>query len=220
MARLPLMSNSGPILVFDSGIGGLSIYRPLKYVLPNEPILYLTDSNNFPYGNKSREWLVNRFEQLAIEFESLDPKLVVLACNSATTNIITNLRAHLKCPVVGVEPVIKPLSIYDSALALMTQSSADSLATQNLLAKYGSHVKVYTPKGLAEAIEYNNYDQVKTNIHEIKKVVHKNKVQAVGLSCTHYPLIISELRKAMPDVEFIDPSGAVVKEVQRVLESN
>ncbi len=209
--------NTQPIIVFDSGIGGLSIYRPLKQALPNHNIVYQTDSNNFPYGDKTPAWLSNRFTELAKSFCDLDPQLLVLACNSATTTIISHLRSLLPCPVVGVEPVIKPLSQYSSALALMTQVSANSATTSELLARHGSHVRVFTPIGLATAIEYNDYEQVKKNIHEIKEIVQEYQVEAVGLSCTHYPLIISSLKQAMPNVTFIDPSSAVVREVVRVL---
>jgi len=214
------MTNSRPIIVFDSGIGGLSIYRPLKKALPLENIVYLTDSNNFPYGNKSASWLSARFEELAIEFNQLNPKAVVLACNSATTNIIAQLRSSLTCPVVGVEPVIKPLANYDSALALMTSSSAHSHTTKQLLATYGEHVRVYTPEGLAVAIEYNDYEQVKKSIHEIKYIVQKYNTQAIGLSCTHYPLIMQTFIQEFPNIVIIDPSEAVVKEVMRVLKSS
>jgi len=208
---------SKPIIVFDSGIGGFSIYRPLVKALPNENIIYIADSDNFPYGDKSVEWLSNRFMKLGKRFKDLDPKLVILACNSATTNIIKELRAQLSIPVIGVEPVIKPLGTYSSSLALMTESSARSTATAKLLSDYGEHVRIFTPHGLAAAIEYNDYDQVKNNIHEIKELVQKYQVKAVGLSCTHYPLIMPALKKAMPDITFIDPSGAVVREVLRVL---
>lgn len=211
------MSDLRPIIVFDSGIGGQSIYRPLKQALPAENIIYISDPTNFPYGDKSSQWLATRFAELAQDFAVLDPKLLVLACNTATTNIIAELRRDLSCPVVGVEPVIKPLASYKSALVLMTATSATSPATAILLSEYGTHVQVYTPKGLAQAIEYNDYDQVKKSIHEIKDIVQKNNIEAVGLSCTHYPLVLSSLQQAMPTVTFIDPSGAVVKEVQRVL---
>ena len=205
------------IIVFDSGIGGLSIYRPLKLALPDEDIVYISDPAWFPYGDKDQLWLSRRFKKLSKQFVALNPKLVVLACNSATTNIITELRAKLPCPVVGVEPVIKPLAHYSHSLALMTKTSAESQTTKNLLSIYGSHVQVYTPLGLAAAIEFNNYDQVKKSIHEIKKIVQNNQIEAIGLSCTHYPLILPALKQAMPGVTFIDPSGAVVKEVVRVL---
>lgn len=208
---------SRPIIVFDSGVGGLSIYRPLKLALPTYNIVYISDPVGFPYGDKDNAWLSNRFKELSTQFNELNPQLLVLACNTATTNIIQYLRTSLECPVVGIEPVIKPLASYISALALMTSSSAKSRSTAELLAKYGSHVRVYTPKGLAEAIEYNDYEQVKKSIHEIKEVAQKYSIQAIGLSCTHYPLILSELKKAMPGVKFINPSGAVVKEVLRVV---
>lgn len=209
--------NKKPIIVFDSGIGGLSIYKPLRLALPEENVVYYADSQNFPYGDKTPAWLSGRFIELSAQFASLEPKLVVLACNSATTNIIQVLRARLSCPVVGVEPVIKPLAKFNSTLALMTTVSASSATTAKLLRKFGPHVQVYTPKGLAVAIEYNDYDQVKKSLHEIKKVVQRDHIQAIGLSCTHYPLIIHEFEKVMPDVEFIDPSSAVVKQILRVL---
>jgi glutamate racemase len=206
-----------PIIVFDSGIGGMSIYRPLKAALPEENSIYIADTSNFPYGSKSADWIKNRFIELAKQFDSLSPKLVVLACNTATTNIISYLRETLSCPIVGVEPVIKPLSQYGSSLALMTESTANSVATAKLLEVYGANVHVYTPKGLPTAIEYHDLDQVKKSIHEIKEIVQKENIQAVGLSCTHYPLILPMLQAAMPEVVFIDPSEAVVKEVVRVL---
>ncbi len=206
-----------PIIVFDSGIGGLSIYRPLRLALAKANIIYIADSANFPYGDKSAEWLSARFKELTVQFAALNPRAVVLACNTATTNIIGEVRSGLACPVIGVEPVIKPLAEYDSALALMTQLSAKSAATAKLLSLHGSHVKVYIPHGLATAIEYNDYDQVKKSIHEIKELVQKYHIQAVGLSCTHYPLILSALQESLPEVVFIDPSEAVVREVLRVL---
>lgn len=212
--------SASPIIVFDSGIGGLSIYRPLKRALPKENIVYIMDSNNFPYGSKSSAWLTNRFKELALDFNKFSPKLVVLACNSATTNVISDLRITLDCPVVGVEPVIKPLSVFTHSLALMTEVAASSDTTKKLLLTYGDHVRIHTPRGLASAIEYNDFDQVKKSIHEIKQIVQDAQMEAIGLSCTHYPLIIKQLEAAMPAVKFIDPSDAVVAEVLRVLKSN
>lgn len=211
------MSQQDPIIVFDSGIGGQSIYRPLKVALPEENIIYISDPLHFPYGDKSSSWLSLRFQELAKQFAALSPELLVLACNSATTNIISELRSTLSCPVVGVEPVIKPLACYKSSLALMTAASASAPATIKLMEKYGEHVKIYTPHGMAVAIEYNDYEQVKRNIHEIKNIVQKEKIEAIGLSCTHYPLVIDLLKTALPETIFIDPAPAVVKEVIRVL---
>ncbi len=214
------MIQTRPIIVFDSGIGGLSIYRPLKASLPDVAIIYLSDPNNFPYGDKSESWLTERFRVLAHEFQSYNPRLVVLACNTATTNVITELRANLKCKVVGVEPVIKPLAKYQRSLALMTEAAADSAQTKHLLQSYGDYVTVFTPRGLAEAIEFNNIDQMKISIHEINQIVQKQNIQAIGLSCTHYPLILNEFKKVIKNVDFIDPAEAIVAQVGRMLESN
>lgn len=209
-----------PIIVFDSGKGGQSIFLPLTQALPDRQIIYLDDHENFPYGDKSEDWLKRRFTELAKKFESYNPCLVVLACNTGTVNAIEVLRELLSCPVVGVEPVIKPLAHYKHALALMTSASAKSPKTISLLQAYGPHVQVFVPSGLAQAIEFNNNDQVKKSIHEIKEIVQKNQIEAVGLSCTHYPLILAEFVAAMPEVKFIDPSGPVVQEILRVLRLN
>ncbi|MFH2085792.1 MAG: aspartate/glutamate racemase family protein [bacterium] len=210
---------SKPIIVFDSGIGGMSIYRPLRLALPKENIVYLADSINFPYGNKSSLWLSHRFQTLANDFLALDPQIVVIACNSATTNVIKELRRTLDCPVIGVEPVIKPLAQYQAALALMTQTTAIAAPTAALLKRYGQHVQIFSPPDLASAIEYNDIDRVKRIIFTIKKIVQENHIEVVGLSCTHYSLITSTLQKALPNIIIIDPSAAVVKEVLRVLSS-
>lgn len=207
----------GPIIVFDSGVGGLSIYRPLRIALPDENVVYITDSQYFPYGTKSPKWLLNRFRTLAKQFNELAPQAIVLACNSATTNVIVEMRSLVACPVVGVEPVIKPLARYSSALALMTRASATSVTTKELREKYGQHVYVYTPHNLANAIEFNDYEQVKKSIQAIKKIVQKQQIKAIGLSCTHYSLILPMLKKALPHVDIVDPSAAVVRQVQKVL---
>lgn len=210
------MSNR-PIIVFDSGIGGLSIYRPLKSALPQENIVYFADSAHFPYGHHSSAWITRRFRQLTLDFAALDPQLVVIACNTATVNVIDLLRANLPCPVVGVEPLIKPLAAYPHAMALMTVSSAQSAQTKNLLNKYGDHVQIYTPVGLAEAIEYNDYAQVKRILNQLKRYLAHHPATTIGLSCTHYPLILGEFKRLFPDITFIDPSSAIVREVVRVL---
>ncbi len=208
---------TGPIIVFDSGIGGLSIYRPLRRALPAQNIFYFADTTNFPYGNRTVAWLRRRFGQLAVQFAQLSPTALVVACNTATVSAIDIFRRYLSCPVVGVEPVIKPLAKYPHSLALMTKAAARSPQTQALLNKYGEHVQIYSPKGLAEAIEYNDYVQVKKILTVLKRFVNKHQVTAIGLSCTHYPLILPELTRLLPDIHFIDPSRAVVKQVMRVL---
>ena len=208
-----------PIIVFDSGKGGTTIYNPLKQLLPNEHIIYIDDHANFPYGNKSATWLSARFIEFAKEWEALNPKLIVLACNTATVNVISLLRSKLNCPAVGVEPVIKPLAPYNPALVLMTSAAAKSATTKKLLAQYGPHIQVYSPPSLAEAIEFNNTEQVKKSLNMIKELVHKHQIKAIGLSCTHYPLIINEFKQAMPNIIIIDPSLAVARQVVRVLRS-
>ena len=103
--------NKGPIGIFDSGIGGTSIWREINKILPNESTIYLADSRNAPYGEKSREQIL----QLSIKNVELllqqGCKLIVVACNTATTNAIKELRDRYTIPLIGIEPAIKPAAL-------------------------------------------------------------------------------------------------------------
>lgn len=206
------------IIVFDSGIGGFSILREIINQRLPVSVIYLADQANFPYGHKSAEWLESRLKEIALWGVAQDPAAFVVACNTGTVAGIRTMRETLHCPVVGVEPVIKPLSSYTHALVLATQAAAESIRTQELLDIHGRHIQVYASKGLASAIENNDSEQVKISLDEISEIIEHEHIQAIGLSCTHYPLISDKIKERFPAIHLYDPSSAVVHRLKKVLE--
>lgn len=205
------------IIVFDSGIGGFSLLQEMRKQGLTTPVLYLADQANFPYGDKSESWLAARLASITKWAAVYNPQVFVLACNTGTVAAIETIRNILSCPVVGVEPVVKPLSAYPKALVLATQVTASSARTKELLARFSGHVQVLSVPGLAVAIENNDNDQVKILLQNIAKKVSRENIQAIGLSCTHYPLVSDRLERLLPDVRLYDPSQAVVRELKKYL---
>lgn len=203
------------LVIFDSGIGGFSILRELQNC--HSPMIYLADQAGFPYGDKSDEWLKNRLTKISRLISQFSPSLVVMGCNTATVAGIGDLRQTFSCPVVGVEPVVKPAAKYAKSLIIGTKSTINSGRIKTLLAEHGGQITAYSPEGLAMAIENNNLEQVKNIILDIKKIVDRENIQAIGLSCTHYPLVKALFEELIPSVTILDPSPAVANRVRDLL---
>ena len=105
------MANNNPIGLFDSGIGGTSIWKEINELLPNENTIYLADSKNAPYGQKTKEEIINLSIKNTEFLLEQNCKIIVVACNTATTNAIKELRAKYSVPFIGIEPAIKPAAI-------------------------------------------------------------------------------------------------------------
>lgn len=205
------------IIVFDSGVGGFSLLRELGNQQISLPLIYLADQAHFPYGDKSPDWLSARLAKIAKWAQALKPSIFILACNTGTVSGISQMRELLSCPVVGVEPVVKPLGSYDKALVLATPVTVDSPRTRELVAQFGGHVQVVSVPGLASAIENNDSVRVKKILQEISIRVLRENIQAIGLSCTHYPLVADLLQPLVPQVHLYDPSRAVVHQLKKYL---
>lgn len=202
-----------PIIVFDSGIGGLSI---LKYLQEYDvSLLYYADQANFPYGDKSESWVNQRLGELAQVFANYNPRAVVVACNTGTVAGIEFMRSKLTCPVFGVEPVVKMLANHQNPVVWGTKITISSAKAATLKKAHGNHVRFYTPVGLAAAIEYDD-DNKLNKVLAITKT-HLNEPDAIGLSCTHYPLVINQIIKLFPGAKIYDPSTAVVSHIQKTL---
>lgn len=202
-----------PLIVFDSGIGGFSILKELLHF--DVPILYYADQAHFPYGDKSLDYLNSRFVELAKIFKSMQPLALVVACNSGTVTALPYLRSELSVPVFGVEPVTKMLKDHINPVVWGTKVTTISDVARELRLTHGEHVKYYTPVGLASAIEQDNLNEVKKILK--KAVVELNQIDAIGLSCTHYPLIKDIIQAYFPSVTIYDPSKAVASHVARSL---
>lgn len=205
------------VIVFDSGIGGFSIVRQIVSRGIPVHIVYLGDQANFPYGDKEDVWLQKRLTEVAQWVKGQDANAFVLACNTGTVAGVTTVREVLSCPVIGVEPVIKPVASYNHALVLMTPSAAASARTEDLKNEYGQHIMIRGCTNLATAIEDNNQADIDISLSEIGEIVERHQIQALGLSCTHYPLIKLQFESRFPAVDIYDPTTAVVTQLTRVL---
>ncbi len=212
--------------VFDSGIGGLSILDEALRQLPQHDYIYLADSANAPYGEKSSEWITARSLALCKHLASKGCDAIVVACNTATAEAIKQIRAELDIPIVGVEPGIKPAAMQSQngiVGVLATEATLKSDKFNALLATLPDHCRFIKQAGagLVPLIEAGKADS-----EETLELLGKHLVPILDagsdtlvLGCTHYPFLKRSIRKLLGDsITLIDTSDAVVRQLKRVLE--
>lgn len=218
--------NELPIAVFDSGVGGISVLRELVRELPREDFLYLGDSANAPYGNKDTQTVRKLTLQAIGSLESDGFKAVVVACNTATSAAIRQLReryAHL--PVIGIEPALKPA--FDRhpggrVLVLATETTLREEKFANLMAQYSTSGTVCSMPcpGLMEYVERGELDspELECYLRRLLAPALEKQPDAIVLGCTHYPFLRPVLRRIIGETtEFIDGSAGTARETARQL---
>lgn len=220
--------NKGPIGIFDSGIGGTSIWREINKVLPYESTIYLADSRNAPYGEKSKEKIL----QLSIKNVELllqkGCKLIVVACNTATTNAIKELRAAHRVPMIGIEPAIKPAALNSKTRTigvLATKGTLSSALFNNTSEIYASGIKVLDQvgTGLVEQIEKGEINTLKTRglLQAYLEPMLRQGMDQLVLGCTHYPYLIPLIREILPEnIKIIDSGEGVARQTRNILQLN
>ncbi len=219
-------NNLGSIGVFDSGVGGLSIYSELTNLLPSEHFIYLADSANAPYGELPPDEikaLAFRNAQFLIDHGA---KLIVVACNTATTMAIKELRQSFHVPFIGIEPAIKPAAKNSSTKkvgVLATKGTLNSPLFRETSATYGKSVKTITVvgKGLVQLIEAGKIHsaEMTTLLQEYLAPMIEEKVDHIVLGCTHYPFLKEQIQELTPQtVKIIDSGRAAAKQTKRILE--
>ncbi|MGD9170359.1 MAG: glutamate racemase [Candidatus Thiodiazotropha sp.] len=223
------MPSSLPVGIFDSGIGGLSVLRHIRDLMPSEDLIYVSDRAHLPYGNKESQYILERSERIAGFLIQQNVKAIVIACNTATAVAVAYLRNKFSLPIVGMEPGIKPATIFSHngiIGVLATEGTLVSGKFQNLVEQHSNGADIfYCPcHGWVEAIEHNGATHDST-VELVKKslipVLEKN-VDTLVLGCTHYPFLKDTIEKvAGPRVTIIDTGQAVARQLQRRLsESN
>ena len=214
--------NSGPIGVFDSGIGGLNILTACEGLMPNEDYVYLFDKSCAPYGDKNNAYVASRAGHLTEMLVDMRCKAVVIACNTATNVAIENLRKYYEIPIFGVEPPILPAvrqSEGGKIIVLLTPVTARQQKFKTLLSKCGSaNVVVLPQERLATLIEknLNDIESVKGHVHSI--LDGQDNVESVVLGCTHYYFIKNIINEYFGGrVKVYDASQAVARQVFKVL---
>jgi glutamate racemase len=219
------MTNNNPIGLFDSGVGGTSIWREIHNLMPLEDTIYLADSKNAPYGVKSKEEIIALSKKNTEFLLNLGCKLIVVACNTATTNAIKELRASYDVPFIGIEPAIKP------AVLRSQSGKIGVLATKGTLSSELFHKAVETyhdaeiieqvGTGLVELIESGELDspRMRDLLQKYTTPMVDAGIDYLVLGCSHYPYLIPTLRQVLPEhIRIIDSGEAVARQSHHVLE--
>ena len=219
------------ILLFDSGMGGLTVARAVRLQLPGAHLVYCGDSAGFPYGAWKEEALVRRIvEVIGAMIVRTAPHIVVIACNTASTIALSALRDTYKLPFVGTVPAIKPAAAQTRSGiigVLATPGTVSREYTHALIHTYAYHCEVllHGAARLAEMAEDKlkrrpvDFAELK---HEIDPVFRQRdgcRTDVVVLGCTHYPLLVEDMEKVAPwPVSYIDPAPAIARRVADVLD--
>ena len=218
------MTNNHPIGVFDSGIGGTSIWSAIHDLLPNEKTIYLADSKNAPYGQRTKEEIVALSKKNVDLLLEMGCKLIVIACNTATTNAIRELRATYDIPFIGIEPAIKPAANNSKTQVIGILATKGTLNSElfNKTAEMFQHTTIIEQvgHGLVQLIEDGNLNSPEmTQLLEsyLQPMIDAN-IDYLVLGCSHYPYLIPQIKKILPDhIQIIDSGEAVARQTQNIL---
>lgn len=220
--------NNNPIGVFDSGIGGLTVLKKIVEILPNEKYIYYADTDNVPYGTKAKED-VKKYIKQAVEFlVSKHVKAIVIACNTATSIAVKELRENYNIPIIGIEPAAKPAvknRREKRVLIMATPTTIKEEKLKYLLVKLEAeeYVDLIPMPKLVEFAEKGDFKShvVKEYIQEQLKEYNLNNYSELVLGCTHFPFFKDILSKIFPkDIQIIDGSLGVANRLKSVLEEN
>jgi len=224
------MSHTPTILVFDSGLGGLTVFRETKVARADARFVYLADDAGFPYGDLTEDKLVARVtEVLADAVARHKPDLVVVACNTASTLALAQLRSRFAVPFVGTVPAIKPACARSKSkrvAVLGTQATVGREYTRTLIREFADGCDVHlvgSPRlaGYAEAEltgEAVSDDALKAETAGCFINADGRRTDTIVLACTHYPLLLDRFRAVAPwNVDWLDPAPAIARRVAELL---
>ena len=218
--------------IMDSGVGGLSVFREIRKVLPGEHYIYYSDNAHCPYGEKTPEYIRERLREITEYFISRGADVIVLACNTATAAAIEWLRSNYALPFVGMEPAVKPAALGTKTGVIGVLATAGTLKGSKYLntkGRFSDHVKIVEQvgKGFVELVENGTLDgpEAESTVRASLEPLLAAGSDRIVLGCTHYPFLLGTLRKIAaelghPDVQFIDPAPAVAAHLIQVLNDN
>ena len=217
--------NNRPIGVFDSGVGGLSIWAALVDLMPDESFIYFADIKNCPYGSQSKEAIQKLSLNIINWLIERDCKLIVIACNTATAAGIDVFRQHSKVPIIGVEPAIKLAAKQTktgSVGVLATEGTLKSELFNNTTNRFASHIDVIVQigHGLVTLVESGDLDSnlAETTLRKFIEPMMKKNVDQVVLGCTHYPFLIPLIDKiTKKEVNIINPAPDIARHTKNTL---
>jgi len=218
------------ILVFDSGVGGLSVAREIQQRLPLNPLIYASDNAFFPYGTKGEAELIARVDLVISELLLRYPAdILVIACNTASTLTLPHLRSKLDVPIVGVVPAIKPGALMSKTGVLGLLATPATVArpyTHELIREYATNCRVISlgsselvqiaeQKLRGEVIDANAIGRI---AQELLRADRAEEMDVLVLACTHFPLLKDELAQHLPaHLKLIDSGAAIARRVEFLL---
>ena len=219
------MNSAAPLLFFDSGVGGLSVLKPTRELLPNAPIVYVADNAGFPYGERSEEDIAARIPALLGRVvERFAPRLVVIGCNTASTIALDTVRAALDLPVVGTVPAIKPAAEMSRTRVigvLGTQATVRQSYVDDLAERFAGDCTVIR-HGSPELVELAEaklagktigFEAVRAAALPMFEAARGEEIDVIVLACTHFRLLDEELRSAFPGVQLVDGAQGIARRI-------
>ncbi len=219
------MKLSAPIGIFDSGLGGLSVLREVRQQLPAEDVVYYADNAYCPYGSRTAEEIRTRSGAITTALLERDAKIVVVACNTASSVAISHLRERFDVPFIGLEPAVKPavqLTRTGKVAVLATPRTVTGERLRRLIHAYAREVEVYTvpAPGLVELVETGTLsgEQVQLALRPLLEPLLARGVDTIVLGCTHYPFLRREIETFVgPTITVIDSGAAIARRTREVL---
>ena len=219
--------NDAPIGVFDSGLGGLTVWSELRRRLPRESLLYYGDGKNCPYGDKTREQVTEAVDFAVRRLVDRGVKLIVVACNAATAMAIDHLRAAYPIPFVGLEPAVKPAALSSRSGVIGILATAATLRGKlfrETSRRYEDRVRIIARvgEGFVELVESDREStpEAEQAVRDAVAVMLEHGADQIVLGCTHYPFLLPVLERVVAGrgVEIVDPSPAVARRVVQLLD--
>lgn len=212
--------------LFDSGIGGSSIWCALQQELPQENTCYLADNAHAPYGDKSATEILALCEVNCRYLLARGCKLIIIACNTASAIAASHLRAHYPIPIIAIEPAIKPAALASKTGNIGVLATKATLAGEKFranVAQYveaqGIHMTARSGSGLVELIENNQLHSpaMTALLEQHCTAFQQANIDQLVLGCTHYPYLRPQLAERLPQVSIIDSGAAVARQTRRIL---
>ncbi len=222
------MPGPNPIGIFDSGVGGISVMKEIRRLLPSEDLIYYADSAHCPYGTKDPGFIRRRITGIARFLTNFKVKLIVAACNTASIAGLDLLRQEFSLPIVGMEPAVKPAVKQTRNGKVGVMATGVTLAGErfhSLVRRFAENTEIITVPcpGLVERVELGLVDDPETEnmLYRFLDPLISSGVDTVVLGCTHYPFLRPQVESIMgPGVTVIDTGNAVARRVVQVLEEN
>jgi glutamate racemase len=219
--------------IFDSGVGGLSVFSEIRKLLPEERYIYYSDNAHCPYGEKSREYIIDRAREITRLLLSEGADIIVVACNTATAAAIATLREEFQIRFIGMEPAVKPAAMSTKTGVVGVLATAGTLKADKYLntrEKWAEGVKIaeHVGQGFVELVEKGctSGPEAEGVVTESLKPLLDEGADRIVLGCTHYPFLSETISKTAAiiapgrDIKVIDPAPAVAKHLLEIMKEN